>query len=168
MTDPASPGTPGRLGMMQGTPGWSPGVPAAEGTVMTRDVVLRYVARPVSLSARRSSWCRARRGGTGDETDGRLLHLVARQELGGVDLALSADLADHDDLLRFRIGEEHLQHLDEIGAFHRIAADADATALPEADGGGLRHRLIGKRAGAGDDADGAAAVDMARHDADLA
>ena len=53
----------------------------------------------------------------------------------------------------FVIGEEHVQDFDEVGALHRVAADADAGALAEARGGGLRHRLVGQRAGARDDAD---------------
>src|SRR5208282_3694710 len=47
----------------------------------------------------------------------------------------------------------------------RIAADADAGRLTEAGGGRLRHRLVGERARARDDADLAALVDVARHDA---
>ena len=55
-----------------------------------------------------------------------------------------------------------------LGALDRIAADADAGGLAEAHRRGLRHRLIGERAGARDDADRAALMDMAGHDADLA
>src|SRR5690242_17963966 len=67
----------------------------------------------------------------------------------------------HDRLLDLRA-------LQEIGAVDRIAADADAGGLAEASRGRLRHRFIGERARARDDADLAALVDMARHDADLA
>ncbi len=109
-----------------------------------------------------------RGGDAGDEADDRLLHLVAREELGGVLLGAAADLADHDDRLGLGVGQEHLQHVDEVGALHRVAADADAGGLAEPGRGGLRHRLVGQRAGARDDADRAAAVDVARHDADLA
>ena len=85
-----------------------------------------------------------------------------------LDLGVAADLADHDDALGLGIGQEHLQALDEVGAVHRIAADADAGRWPRPDRRGLRHRLVGERAGARDDADLAALVDVARHDADLA
>ena len=111
----------------------------------------------------------ARRGrGAGDEADHRLLDLVAGEELGGFGLAVAADLADHDDALGLRVGQEHLEHFDEVGALHRVAANADARALPEPGRGRLRHRLIGQRAAAADDADAAAAMDVAGHDADLA
>ena len=69
----------------------------------------------------------------GDEADHRLLRpceLV--EEFGRLFLGRAADLADHDDRLGFGVGEEHLQHVDELGALHRIAADADAGGLAEA------------------------------------
>ncbi len=72
------------------------------------------------------------------------------------------------DRLGLVILQEHLDDVHEVEALHRVAADADAGALAEARGRGLRNRLIGQRAGAADDADLAAAMDMARHDADLA
>src|ERR1700693_1201249 len=112
-----------------------------------------------------------RRGAAGDEADYRLLTpllgLVA-QKLGGLLLGGAADLADHDDRLGLRIAEEELEHVDEFGALHRIAADADARRLAEAFDGGLEHRLVGERARARHDADLAALVDVAGHDADLA
>src|ERR1700674_3307583 len=106
----------------------------------------------------------SRRGGAArDEANHRLLAaalgLVA-QKLGGLLLGGAADLADHDDRLGLRIAEEEFEHVDEFGALHRIAADAD--------GGGLEHRLVGERARARHDADLAALVDVAGHDADLA
>ena len=52
------------------------------------------------------------------------------EELGGVFLGRAADLADHDDRLGRLVGQEHLQHIDELGALHRIAADADAVVWP--------------------------------------
>ncbi len=79
-----------------------------------------------------------------------------------------ADLADHHDALRLRVGQEQLEHLDEVRALHRVAADPDARALPQPRRRGLRDRLVGERAGAADDAHRAAPVDVARHDADLA
>src|SRR3546814_2585926 len=64
-------------------------------------------------------------------------------------LGRAADLADHDDTLGLGIGKEGVQAVDEIGAVHRIAADADAGGLTQASGRGLRHRFVCKRARAG-------------------
>ncbi len=101
----------------------------------------------------------------GDEADHRLLAaalgLVA-QELRGVFLGRAADLADHDDRVGLVVGQEQLEHVDELGALHRIAADADRGGLAEAFLRGLEHRLIGQRAGARDDAHRAALEDVGR------
>ena len=67
-----------------------------------------------------------------------------------------------------RVGQEQLEHVDEVGALDRVAADADAVDLAEAGVGGLAHGFVGERARARDDADRARLVDVARHDADLA
>ena len=112
-------------------------------------------------------------GGAGDEADHGQVALAGGEifpleEFGGLDFRLATDLADHDDRFGFGVLQEQLQHVDEIHALHRVATNAHAGALAEAGGGGLRHRLIGQRAGAGDDAHRAAAMDMAGHDADLA
>ena len=53
------------------------------------------------------------------------------QELRGVFLGGAADLADHDDRLGRLVGEEHFQHVDELGALDRVAADADRGGLAE-------------------------------------
>src|SRR5687768_4592968 len=92
-----------------------------------------------------------RRGAAGDEADGRLAAAgpgLVLQEHSGVLLGRAADLADHDDRLRLRVGEEQFEHVDEIGAVDRIAADADRGRLPEPGVGGLEHRFVGERAGA--------------------
>ena len=52
-------------------------------------------------------------------------------KLGAVFLGGAADLADHDDGLGLGVGQEHLQHVDEVGAVDRVAADADAGRLAE-------------------------------------
>src|SRR5690606_19494044 len=112
-----------------------------------------------------------RRGGAGDETDSRLpaaLFAFVGKELRGVFFGRAADFADHDDRLGFRIAEEKFEHIDELGALHRIAADADGGRLAEAFVGGLEHGFVSQRAGARDDADAAFLEDLARHDADLA
>src|ERR1700741_283007 len=44
----------------------------------------------------------------------------------------AADLADHDDRLCRVVGQEQLQHVDEIGAVDRIAADAHRGGLAQA------------------------------------
>src|SRR5215218_4230941 len=112
-----------------------------------------------------------RRGAAGDEADRRLrapaLGLVG-EELRSVLFGAAADLTDHDDRLRFVVGEKLLKHVDELGALHRIAADADSGRLAKPLVGSLKHGLIGQRAGAADDADAALLEDVAGHDADLA
>ena len=45
----------------------------------------------------------------------------------------AADLADHDDRLGLRVVVEHLQHVDVLKPVDRVAADADAGRLPEAE-----------------------------------
>ena len=66
------------------------------------------------------------------------------------------------------VGEEHFEHVDELGALDRVAADADGGRLAEPCIGGLEHCLIGKRSRARNNADRALAEDVAGHDADLA
>ena len=114
----------------------------------------------------------ARRGGAaGDEAGGGFpaaaLFLIGKKP-GGVFFGGAADFADHDDRMRFGVGEEHFQHVDMLGALDRVAADAHGRGLPKAHIRGLFHRLIGQRARARDHADRPAAKDRAGHDADLA
>ena len=114
----------------------------------------------------------ARRGGAaGDEARGGLpaaLLALGGEELGGLFFGRSANLTDHDDRLGFRIVEEHVEHVDMLGPFDRVAADADGGRLAEAEIRGLLDRFIGERARTRDDADRAAPMDVAGHDADLA
>src|SRR5271167_5162446 len=87
----------------------------------------------------------------GNETDHRLLAAalgLVLEKLRGVLFRRTADLADHDDRLGRLIAQEHFQHFDEVGALHRVAADADRGGLTEADLRGLEHGLISERAGA--------------------
>ena len=109
-----------------------------------------------------------RRGEAGDEADDGLGELLRADEVGGLLLRRAADLADHDDGLGFLVASEEGQAVDEVGAGDGVTADADAGRLPEPRSAGLAHRLVGQRARARDDADPAAPVDVARHDADLA
>ena len=108
-----------------------------------------------------------RRGDTGHEANQRLTQIFPGPA-GGGDFLRSADLADHDDDLGFRIGFEGLEHGDEVGAVDGIAADADGGGNAQAEVGHLLGGLVVERARAGDDADVAFFVDMRRHDADLA
>src|SRR3954468_20194580 len=99
-----------------------------------------------------------RRRTPGNEADHRLLATLlglVLEKLRSIFLRRAADLADHHDRLGRLVGEEQLQSLDEIHAFHRVAADAERCGLTEPFACGLKYRLIGQRAGA-------------RHDADLA
>src|ERR1700722_8639998 len=110
-------------------------------------------------------------GAARDESDHRLLAPALRlvlEELGGVFFGGAADLADHHDRLRLRVRQEHLQHVDELGALDGVATDADRGGLAEILARRLKDRLVGERAGARHDADRAALEDVARHDADLA
>ena len=67
-----------------------------------------------------------------------------------------------------RVVLEQLEQVDLVGADDRVAADADAGRLAEAEVGQLPDRLVGERAAAADDADRPWLVDVAGHDADLA
>lgn len=111
-----------------------------------------------------------RRGDAGDEgDDGLLLLLVGlAQEVGRILLGGAADLADHDDAVSLRVLEEDLQAVDEVRAAEGVAADADDERLAQAGLCRLVDGFVGQGAGAGDDADAAALVDEAGHDADLA
>src|SRR5215475_10715292 len=83
-------------------------------------------------------------------------------------LVAAADLSHQDDALGPGIALEEFEHVDEVHAAHRIAADADAGALAEPDARRLEDRLIGEGARARHDPDPALLVDEAGHDADLA
>src|SRR4026207_1462879 len=88
-------------------------------------------------------------------------------EGGGLLLGGAADLPDHHDRGRLGIGLEEPQHVDEVGAGDRIAADAHARRLPEPALGELMDHLVGERAAARDHPHVAHLVDVAGHDADL-
>lgn len=111
------------------------------------------------------------RADAGDEADDRLAAVdgvVLAEEVGGVLLGRAADLADHDDAVGLLVLEEDLEAVDEVGAAEGVAADADDEGLAEPGLRRLVHGLVGQGAGPRDDADAAALVDEARHDADLA
>src|SRR5882672_2125678 len=106
------------------------------------------------------------RGDAGDEADHGLFH-VHLHPARGVLLVAAADLADHDHGVGPGIVVEELQHLDVLDAVHRVAADADAGGLPEAELHQLADRLVGQRARARHHADAPFLVDVTGHDADL-
>jgi len=90
------------------------------------------------------------------------------QVIGGLLLGNTTDLTNENDALGFRILDEHIQAIDEICAVERITANAHAQCLAKTHLGGLMHGLIGQSARSRDDADLAALVYMAGHNADFA
>ncbi len=60
---------------------------------------------------------------------------------GGLFLGRAADLAHHQDRLGRRIGLEHLEQVDERRADDRIAAQADARRLAQAEAASVARRL---------------------------
>ena len=86
---------------------------------------------------------------------------------GGGLLVVAADLADHDDRFGGRVGLEQTEDVDERGADHRVAADADGRALPDPSPGEGVDDLVGQRARAGDDPDWPRRVDEPGHDPDF-
>ena len=55
------------------------------------------------------------------------------QELCCPLLGLASDLSDHDDALGVGVVEEHVEAVQEVGAVERVATDADAQGLTQAD-----------------------------------
>jgi hypothetical protein len=106
---------------------------------------------------------------TSNEADNGLVGgVVLLQEVCGVLLGRTTNLADHDDTVRLLVLQEDLQAIDEVGAGEGVAADAHDEGLAEAGLRGLVDGFVGEGTRAGDDADAAALVDEAWHDADLA
>ena len=97
-----------------------------------------------------------------------LVNLPDAFERGRLLLGIAADLAHHQHGVGIGIGLEQQQHVDEAGAVDRVAADADAGALADAQVRELPDAFIGKRPRPADDPDAARLVDIAGHDADLA
>ena len=111
-----------------------------------------------------------RSGDTSDERDDGLLLLPVGllEELGGILLGGTTDLADHDDTVGLRVLEEDLKAVDEVGAAEGVTADTDDERLAEAGLGGLVDGLVGEGTGTGDNTDATALVNETGHDADLA
>lgn len=94
--------------------------------------------------------------------------VVLHKIIGGLFLGHTTDLTDQDDALGVWILQEDLQAVDEVGSVERIASNADAQRLAQADLGRLVDGFVGQRAGPGHDSDLAALVNMARHNTDFA
>ena len=105
--------------------------------------------------------------GTSDEGGDGLLTILLRPSRCFF-LSGTTDLTDHDDGFGLRVVVEHFEHVEVRGAVDGIATDTDAGALTVAAGGELPDGLVGQGAGAGDDADVALLVNVARGDADAA
>src|SRR6185436_3103320 len=103
----------------------------------------------------------------GNVRDDRLGDVVLDERSRGLFVA-APNLTDEDDAFGLRITLEELEHIDEVHAAHRIAANAHARALAELRVRGLKHCLVREGAGARNNADRTLLVDEARHDADLA
>ena len=82
-------------------------------------------------------------------------------------LLLAADLADEDDRLGVRVLVEEVEHVDEVRADDRVAADPDAGRLAHAGIGHGLHDLVGQGPGARDEPHRAVGVDVARDDPHL-
>ena len=61
-------------------------------------------------------------------------------------LGAAADLADHDHAVGVRVVVEELEHVDEVRAVDRVAADADAGRLADAERRELADGFVGQRA----------------------
>src|SRR5262245_62096351 len=107
------------------------------------------------------------RGDARDVGDDGLRHLAVNVFRGRL-FVRAADLADHDDAGRVLVALEEREHFDEIESPHRVASDADAGRLAEADVRRLEDGFVRQRPGTRDDPDLAGPMDEARHDADLA
>src|SRR6185503_9299890 len=83
-------------------------------------------------------------------------------------LRRATDLADHHDAYRLIIFLEQSQRIDVRRAHDRIATDTDRRGLPEAERSQLTDSLVRQRSGARDDADVSLAMNVSRHDSDLA
>lgn len=118
--------------------------------------------------AHTTSW---RRRDTSNEAHHRLTsidNVVLAQEVGGILLSRATNLTNHDDAVGLGVVEEDLEAVDEVGAGEGVTTNADNERLAQTGLGGLVDGLVGQSAGTGDDADAAALVDEAGHDADLA
>ena len=101
-----------------------------------------------------------------DVGDDRLRQL-GLDEGGRLLLLVTADLADHDDVLGLGVGLELREDVDERRADDGVAADPDDRRVAEPHPGQLVTDLVGQRAGARDEADVPRGEDLGRDDPDV-
>src|SRR6266478_2439972 len=102
-----------------------------------------------------------------DEANHRLLDFRF-DECSRSFLCIAADFADKDYRVRFAILVEHFDGIQEGSANNRVASDANAGGLPDAQASELVDRLVGQCAAAADHANVSLFVDAARHNANFA
>ena len=103
-----------------------------------------------------------RRGLPGDEGDDRLGHVLPGRRRRPLPRPCRRSRRSSRSPRSARSSWNSSQHVDEVGADDRVAADADAGRLADAEVGQLPDGLVGQRARAGDDADRARACGCAR------
>src|SRR5713101_9614169 len=108
-----------------------------------------------------------RRGLSGNKSDDRLLH-ARFHEFGRGFFGIAADFADHDHGFGLGIAIEQIERIYEIRANDGVAADSDRRGLSNTAGAELINRLISQRARTRNDSDGAFAMNVARHNSNLA
>ena len=109
------------------------------------------------------------RGDTGNEADNGLVgRVVLLQEVGGILLSGTTNLANHDDTVSLLVLEEDVQAVDEVGSREWVTTNTNDERLTKAGLGGLVDGFVGESSGTGDDTDAAALVDESRHDTNLA
>src|SRR5215213_5965620 len=144
----------------------------------------RAFADPHALRLERLFLRRGGAGGAGDDRAG-VAHLLARgggeagdvgdhrlgdlggDELGGALLGVAADLADHHDHLRVRVGLVEAEDVDEVRTDDRVAADPDDRGVAGPRLLQLVADLVGQRPALGDDADRARVEELGGDDADV-
>src|ERR1700722_17614197 len=102
-----------------------------------------------------------------DESYDRLFHVGLDVRGGGL-LRAASDFAYHDDGVRVGILVKEANRVGEGGADDRVASDAYAGGLADAELGELTDRFIRQRAGPGDDADVPFLMNVRGHDSDFA
>src|ERR1035438_1455304 len=108
-----------------------------------------------------------RGGGPRDETGDRLPAVVPDPG-GGFLFSRTADFADHDHAMRFRVGLEQFNDVQVRGAVDRVTADTDTSGLADAAAGELPNGFVGQGAAARNHADMALLVNVPGSDADTA
>ena len=110
---------------------------------------------------------RGSRDTSNEADDGLVGSVVLLEEVCSVLFGGTTNLANHDDSVSLAVLEEDLEAVDEVCAREGVTTNTDDKRLTETGLGGLVDGLVGKSAGAGDDADATALVDETRHDANL-